>query len=109
MNTDERRFNTNGVIGVHLRLSVADMQKRTRFLIRALSLILALTAAAQTPAGRTPTGPALPRTADGKPNFNGIWQSMNTANWDLEDHSSRAGPIAATGAIGSEPAGLGII
>ena len=65
------------------------------------SLILALSAAAQTP--------AIPRTTDGKPNFNGIWQSMNTANWDLEDHSARAGPIAAAGAIGSEPAGMGII
>jgi len=25
-----------------------------------------------------------PRTADGKPNLNGIWQALNTANWDLQ-------------------------
>ena len=27
-----------------------------------------------------------PRSADGKPNLNGIWQAMNTANWDLQAH-----------------------
>jgi hypothetical protein len=46
---------------------------------------------------------------DGKPNLNGIWQSMNTANWNLEDHPAQPGPLAQTGAIGSAPAGLGII
>jgi hypothetical protein len=74
-------------------------------------LILALTAIAQTPAPRAPANQTkgIPRAADGKPNFNGIWQSMNTANWDLEDHSARAGPLLAAGAIGAEPAGIGII
>jgi hypothetical protein len=28
----------------------------------------------------------IPRTPDGKPDLNGIWQAMNTANYDLEDH-----------------------
>ena len=32
-----------------------------------------------------------PRTADGKPDLNGIWQAMNTANWDLQGHSAQAG------------------
>jgi len=27
---------------------------------------------------------ALPRTADGRPNLTGIWQVMNTANWDIQ-------------------------
>ena len=30
----------------------------------------------------------IPRTPDGKPNLNGIWQVMNTANYDLEDHGT---------------------
>ncbi len=45
----------------------------------------------------------------GKPNLNGIWQAMNTANWNLEDHPARQGPLTAAGAIGSEPGGFGLI
>jgi hypothetical protein len=33
----------------------------------------------------------LPRTADGKPDFSGIWQSFTTAGWNLEDHSAEEG------------------
>jgi len=73
-----------------------------------LPLILALPAIAQTPA-RQAAAQGIPRMPDGKPNLNGIWQSMNTANWDLEDHSAQAGPVVAAGAIGAEPAGMGII
>ena len=29
------------------------------------------------------------RTADGKPDLNGIWQALNTANWDLQDHAAQ--------------------
>jgi len=31
----------------------------------------------------------LPRTSDGKPNLQGIWQARNTASADLEDHAAR--------------------
>ena len=50
-----------------------------------------------------------PRTADGKPDLNGIWQSMGTANWDIEAHAAQEGPIAALGAVGAVPAGLGVV
>ena len=33
------------------------------------------------------------RTADGKPDLNGIWQALNSANWDLQDHPARAGMV----------------
>jgi hypothetical protein len=49
-----------------------------------------------------------PRTTDGKPNLNGIWQALNTANWDVEAHAARAG-LPQLGAIGAEPAGLGVV
>ncbi|MDH7944156.1 hypothetical protein QGM61_10035 [Pseudohongiella sp. SYSU M77423] len=37
----------------------------------------------------------IPRTPDGKPNLNGIWQTMNAANWSLEPAEARHGPLAA--------------
>ena len=50
-----------------------------------------------------------PRTADGKANLNGIWQALNTANWDIQEHAARSGPAVALGAAGAVPAGLGVV
>jgi hypothetical protein len=50
-----------------------------------------------------------PRTADGKPNLNGVWQALNTANWDLEDHNARQGPVIALGASFSVLPGRGVV
>ena len=45
------------------------------------------------------------RAADGKPDLNGIWQAMNTANWDIQDHPAKQGAVIALGAAFSIPAG----
>jgi hypothetical protein len=42
---------------------------------------------------------AIPRTTEGRPDLSGIWQVMNTAEWDIQDHHAR--PDA--------PAGLGVV
>ena len=34
---------------------------------------------------------AIPRTADGKPNLSGIWQAVNSAVWDIQDHAAASG------------------
>ena len=50
-----------------------------------------------------------PRAADGHADLNGIWEALNTANWNLQDHPAYAGPMWETGAIGAVPAGQGVV
>ena len=59
--------------------------------------------------GQAPNTYKAPRTHDGKPNLNGIWQAVNTANWDIQDHAAKQGPVVALGAAFSVPAGLGVV
>jgi hypothetical protein len=60
----------------------------------------------------------------GKPDFSGIWEANNTANWDLQTHQARpmvaqqgltpgsvvlAAPVVALGSIGWVPGGMGVV
>ncbi len=69
----------------------------------ALLSLLLLPASGQNAAYKAPRGP------DGHANMNGIWQAVNTANWDLQDHAAYAGPMWEVGAIGAVPAGQGVV
>jgi hypothetical protein len=71
--------------------------------VAGLLFLAALPAAAQAPAYKAP------RTADGKPNLNGIWQVVNSADWDLLGHAAAQGPDLMLGAAFSRPPGLGVV
>ena len=53
----------------------------------------------RTPAAQVASAYNGPRSADGKPDLNGIWQVLGTAHWNLEAHS----------AIEGVPAGLSLV
>ena len=40
-----------------------------------------------------------PRMADGRPDLRGIWQALNTANWNIEDHPAELGVPAGQGVV----------
>jgi len=41
----------------------------------------------------------IPRTADGKPDLSGIWQTMNAAAWDIQDHAAQKGVPGGPGVV----------
>ncbi len=50
-----------------------------------------------------------PRAADGHADMSGIWQAMNTANWDIQDHHARQSAVMTLGASFGMPAGAGVV
>lgn len=53
--------------------------------------------------------PSIPRTADGSPDFGGIWQALGSAHYNIEPHAADFPPLPALGAFGAIPAGLGVV
>jgi hypothetical protein len=52
--------------------------------------------------GQTQTAPqtgAVRRTPEGTPDLSGIWQVMNTAAWDIQDHPAQKGVPAGQGVV----------
>jgi hypothetical protein len=83
-----------------------DQQARSRTwksLVLVGMVIAPAILAAQAPAYRAP------RTADGKPNLNGIWQAMTSAYWDVEPHAAGPSLVRELGAIAAVPGSLGIV
>jgi hypothetical protein len=77
--------------------------------VGAAAVVAAILLAART-SGQAPAG-QIPRMKDGRPDFNGIWQAMNTAYWDLEAQGGGRAPDEGLqmGAVGAIPPGLGVV
>src|SRR5688572_17328157 len=54
---------------------------------------------AQTATAGKPPAYAGPRTVNGKPDLNGIWQVLNSAHWNLEPHSPEDGVPGGQGVV----------
>jgi hypothetical protein len=91
-----------------------------------VAIVAAAVLAAVTLSGQRSTGQAeRPARIDGRPNFSGVWQALNEANWDLEAHAARPGmvtqvgvhplalvpaaPVLALGAVGAVPGSIGVV
>lgn len=99
-----------GLMRISMRLAM-------KLVVAGTIIELAMPLAGQTAAYRAP------RTSAGKPDLNGIWQTLNEANYDLEGHSARpamavragpdgpvpAAPVLALGAVGAVPPSLGVV
>src|ERR671918_458332 len=84
-----------------------------QWIVEVVVALAALCVLTSTPAvgqiSATPYSP--PRTRDGHPDLQGVWQVLNTAAWDLEDHGASLGVpaghgVVEGGAIPYQPAAL---
>lgn len=53
--------------------------------------------------GQAPSTYTPPRTQQGQPDLQGVWQVLNTAAWDIEDHSATLGVPAGQGVVEGGP------
>jgi hypothetical protein len=94
--------------GAHRFWKDRILSMRIRFL--GATVIAAVSALAGTFAGArvssvtavsaaVPPAAALPRAADGTPDISGVWQVLNSAAWDIQDHHARKGVPAGPGVV----------
>ena len=95
--------------------------RKTRSRVRATGIAILLTVSLCATAQESTYRP--PRLSNGRPDFNGIWQALNTANYDIEAHMARpamavrpgpygpvpAASVLALGAVGAVPPGMGVV
>src|SRR5271154_5362355 len=64
-----------------------------------LSVIAAAVVTLAPVAAQAPSAAAIPRLPDGKPDLSGVWQVMNAANFDIQDHIAQRGAPAGQGVV----------
>ena len=84
--------------------------KRGMIAVGALAIVALLAIGLQLVAGQSRSTQNAQRPTDGKPDLQGIWQALNTANWDIEEHGVRPAPFQGlVGVYLAQPAGLGVV
>ena len=66
--------------------------------VAGLSLVVTVPAAGQ-PRAASSTAYVAPRTPDGQPDLQGIWQTMNAAAWNIQDHPAARDIPAGQGVV----------
>ena len=85
------------------------MPMRRNFMSAMFIVVVGLLSLPAVPATAQSSAADIPRTADGRPDLNGIWQVLNSANWNLEPHTASQGAVETLGAIGAVAPGLGVV
>src|SRR4030095_840960 len=124
-----------GELGVDSISKVTSMRAVSWIAIILVAAVAAATVWSQVPQSSSAEPYRAPRTAAGAPDLNGIWQALNTANFDIEAHTARpalaiipasprtgapglarathvdlpAPSVRALGAVGGVPAGAGVV
>ena len=75
-----------------------DRSQSVKLIVATIALLVWVAPPAAAQVGAAGRG-ALPRMWDGKPDLNGVWQALTTADWDLQDHSARLGVPAGQGVV----------
>jgi hypothetical protein len=85
-----------------------SLLKNSILVTAAVGLMVSL---AQQPAAGQAQGYRAPRLAGTQtPDLNGVWQALNTANWDIRPHAAAASLFPQLlGALGAMPAGQGVV
>src|SRR5215217_5571789 len=75
------------------------MHRTIGTLVAAAAVIIGVSVdvAAQAPPNMPPYTP--PKLANGQPDISGIWEVLNTAAWDLQDHGASIGVPAGRGVV----------
>ena len=103
-------------------MDIRNLLRGTLIAVTSAALTAVFVATALPVSGQGQTNRA-PARIGGKPNLNGIWQTISEANYDIEYHMARPamalrpgpyGPVPAKevialGAVGSVPPGVGIL